>query len=194
MTRFKNAIAIYPKLAPLVRNLREWTDSWVLGVSSSPPVFDDPLKDAPQAARDHITGHLKAKIDRLMAIVDRELEKLGHSLRKNRSGLSYTTKGPNEGILAALHSSYDGPGEERRDGPRHDNDFADIQDIRIAPTHSELVSRIPPFLPANLYDAPHPLPADSMPRLLDIQFRLLREELTCVALFLTISTLTHPSL
>ncbi|KAI6021428.1 hypothetical protein BKA83DRAFT_166314 [Pisolithus microcarpus] len=47
-----------------------------------------------------------------------------------------------------------------------------------APTHEELMCPIEPFLPATLYDAPHPASAESMERLLDIQFRLLREELT----------------
>jgi hypothetical protein len=59
-------------------------------------------------------------------------------------------------------------------------DFVDIASIRVAPTSQELSCRLEGFLPANLYDAPHPLPAGSMERLLDIQFRLLREELTCV--------------
>lgn len=85
-----------------------------------------------------------------------------------------------DGIISALRITYDGPGELSREGKRHDNDFIDIQDIRIAPTREELLSRAIPFLPANIYDAPHPLPQDSMERILDIQFRLLREELTYV--------------
>jgi hypothetical protein len=73
---------------------------------------------------------------------------------------------------------YEGPGEIRSKGPRHDNDFADISEIRVAPTHEELVCRTPPFLPGNFYEAPHHLETGSMARLLDIQFRLLREDLT----------------
>lgn len=88
-----------------------------------------------------------------------------------------------EGTLAALHTTYVAPGELREEGPRHDNDYVDIEGIRIAPTHEELVCRLPPFLPANIYGAPHPLPSESPERLLDTQFRLLREELTCVLPF-----------
>jgi hypothetical protein len=33
------------------------------------------------------------------------------------------------------------------------------------------------YLPVNIPDGPHHLPADSMERLLDIQFRLFREEM-----------------
>lgn len=80
--------------------------------------------------------------------------------------------------LLDLNIIYEGPGALRPLGPRHDNDFSEIQDIRIAPTHDELISRLPPFLPGNFHAAPHHLPAEGVARLLDIQFRLLREELT----------------
>jgi hypothetical protein len=167
-----------------VKHLDNWATTWIEGVSSTPPGFDDPFKNAAPAARDHIITHLRSKIDRLVSIVDREQTKLDRSLQGGRQVTSFVTNtGSNEGIIAALQTTYDGPGEDRRDGPRHDNDHRDIEKIRIAPTHEELISRIPPFLPANLYDAPHPLPADSMERLLDIQFRLLREELTYVHVY-----------
>lgn len=184
LTRFKNAVVIYPRLAPLVRHLGDWVTTWIDGVSATPPVFDDPFKNASSAARDHIIAHLRGKIDRLVSIVDRELTKFNRSLQEGQPAINFSVNtGSNEGIVAALQTTYDGPGEDRRDGPRHDNDHLDIDKIRIAPTHEELISRIPPFLPANLHNAPHPLPADSMERLLDIQFRLLREELTYVHIY-----------
>lgn len=179
MTRFKNAAAIYPRLIPLVRNLENWTNIWVEGVSSSPPTFDNPFKGVPNAARDHIVTHLQARIARLVTMANREQNKLDRADRKSSlfrpSDITSTSR---EGITSALRITYEGPGELRPQGRRHDNDFLYIQDIRIAPTHEELVSRTPPFLPANFYEAPHPFEADSMERLLDVQFRLLREELT----------------
>ena len=130
-------------------------------------------------ARDHIIGHLKTRVDRLFQIVTREQAKLDRAQGKAHITSSVLlASNTNEGIISALHITYDGPGELSSRGSRHDNDFIDIQDIRVAPTHQELVSRVRPFLPAVLYDAPHPLPNGSMERLLDIQFRLLREELT----------------
>jgi hypothetical protein len=164
----------------LVQKLRIWVQIWIEGVSATPPSFDDPFKDARTDARDHITSQLKCKVERLVAIVDREQTKLDRSLQKNQITTLVGQTRSSEGIIAALYTVYDGPGAERQDGPRHDNDHLDIANIRIAPTEEELVSRLPPFLPANLYDAPHPLPSGSMERLLDIQFRLLREELTYV--------------
>jgi hypothetical protein len=168
----------------LIRHLSEWVATWIEGVYAIPPVFDDPFKNVPSTARDHIITHLRGKIDRLVSIVDREQTKLNRSSQTGRPTINLVMNtSSNEGIIAALQTTYDGPGEDRQDGPRHDNDHLDIDKIRIAPTHEELISRISPFLPANLYDAPHPLPADSMERLLDIQFRLLREELTYVHTF-----------
>jgi hypothetical protein len=54
-----------------------------------------------------------------------------------------------------------------KNGRRHDNGFEHISAIRIAPTHEELTIRIPLSLPANIFAAPHPAPADSMQRLLE---------------------------
>jgi hypothetical protein len=123
---------------------------------------------------------LNEKINKLVSIVEREQGKEQRSDSQKQRSAHATSS--NEGILAALESTYEGPGAIHEGGPRHDNDFVDIYDIRIAPTHEELMSRVPPFLPVNFFGAPHPAPPGSMQRLLDIQFRLLREELTYVAL------------
>ena len=168
----------HPQLLCIVRNLQQWTDTWISGISSSPPSFEDPFKAVNSVARDHITGYLKTKVDRLFQIVTREQAKLDRAQGRVHDTLSVRASNMDEGIIAALHITYDGPGELSSRGSRHDNDFLDIQDIRVAPTHQELISRTRPFLPTVLYDAPHHLPKGSMERLLDIQFRLLREELT----------------
>ncbi|KAJ7200706.1 hypothetical protein C8J57DRAFT_1413236 [Mycena rebaudengoi] len=178
LTRFKNAAAKYPKIVPVVQRLQGWTDTWIEGISMSPPSFDDPFKAVSSTARDQILNHLRAKISRLVRIVDREQDRIDRSKQQHPAASFGTVDGLDEGVAAALHITYEGPGELRELGPRHDNDFSDITDIRVAPTHEELVSRLSPFLPGNFHDAPHHLPAASMERLLDIQFRLLREELT----------------
>jgi hypothetical protein len=84
------------------------------------------------------------------------------------------------GLVAALERvfDYDGPGELCETGPRHDNDHAEIELIRVAPTRNELLCEDDPYLPANFFEAPHFHEPRSVERLLDIQFRLLREELT----------------
>ncbi|KAJ7772619.1 hypothetical protein DFH07DRAFT_993348, partial [Mycena maculata] len=178
LTRFKNAAATYPNLVTIVRNLQTWTQTWIDGICMTPPAFDDPFKRANATTRDQIMEHLRAKVRRLVSIVDREQAKVDRSNQQHIPASLALSDKSHEGIIAALNITYEGPGALRSRGPRHDNDFADIRDIRIAPTHEELISRLPPFLPGNFHDAPHPLPAESMERLLDIQFRLLREELT----------------
>ncbi|KAF9373618.1 hypothetical protein CPC16_001761 [Podila verticillata] len=79
--------------------------------------------------------------------------------------------------LAFLHVDFDPPGLESAEGPRHDNDLVQIKDIRIVPTQAELTCERPPFLPSNdVPGAPHHLPP-GWPRLLDIHFRLNREDM-----------------
>ncbi|OJA18637.1 hypothetical protein AZE42_01786, partial [Rhizopogon vesiculosus] len=150
---------------------------WKTGISANPPSFDSALKTLQPNVRDLLVQTLSEKINKLVSIVEREQ---GKEQRSDSQKQRATYAVSNEGLLAALESSYEGPGALRELGPRHDNDFEDISDIRIAPTHGELMSRVPPFLPVNFFGAPHPAPPESMQRLLDIQFRLLREELTYV--------------
>jgi len=86
-----------------------------------------------------------------------------------------------QAFTSRLTNTYEPPGTLRDGGtPRHDNDFTDIRDIRIAPTHEELSCPLQPYLPVFLPMAPHHLPVNSMQRHLDIQFRLLREEMMYV--------------
>ncbi|TFK23669.1 P-loop containing nucleoside triphosphate hydrolase protein [Coprinopsis marcescibilis] len=177
LTRFKNAVSMYPRLPEIVRKLEHWTTNWADAISKPVPTFQDAL-NAKAEAREVLLRLLSDKVDRLLSIVDREqtkydiiktkLDRMGKSVRQPST----------EGLLSALETLYEGPGELRPEGARHDNDFCSINDIRIAPTHAELTCAVPPYLPVNLYNAPHHLPLSGMERLQDVQFRLLREELT----------------
>ncbi|KAF8465538.1 P-loop containing nucleoside triphosphate hydrolase protein [Kalaharituber pfeilii] len=73
-------------------------------------------------------------------------------------------------------SDVDFPGELSREGPRHDNDHADIAKIKVLPTRDEIISNRNPFLPQRSPDYPHH--CQGISRILDFQFRLLRED-TC---------------
>ncbi|KAJ8523127.1 hypothetical protein ONZ45_g408 [Pleurotus djamor] len=177
LTRFKNATVNFPNLAVLVRDLQRFSADWIARVTSTPPTVKDTLCDpeVSVSTRRHVIAQFHSKLDRLVAIVDGEEGRIKPARQMTNSAFRADS---NEGLLAALHESFEGPGTLRSAGPRHDNDFIDIRDIRIAPTDEELKSKFPPYLPANIYGAPHPHPESSMQRLLDIQFRLLREELT----------------
>ncbi|KZV95021.1 P-loop containing nucleoside triphosphate hydrolase protein [Exidia glandulosa HHB12029] len=171
--RYKQAVSERPEAAAFVQSLATWTRVWTQRVSCKPPTFTDSILQMPAEVSASILRDLERRTEQVLQIVDRETQK------SRKLAVAPVPRAANsEGVLAALQSLYVGPGEDRPDGPRHDNDFKDIANIRVAPTHQELVCRIPPFLPANIPQAPHPHPAESMERLLDIQFRLLREELT----------------
>ena len=126
-----------------------------------------------------IISHIREDIDRLTSIVERETG-LVQRAKQRSTGPTVTNAQRSQARVAQLAQTYDPPGSLREDGPRHDNDFMEIDRIRIAPTHDELLCAVSPYLPVFSQDAPHHWPADSMQRHLDIQFRLLREELMCV--------------
>ncbi|KND02782.1 uncharacterized protein SPPG_08964 [Spizellomyces punctatus DAOM BR117] len=80
------------------------------------------------------------------------------------------------GTLASAgdqRSSGPGPGDLRPEGPRHDNDFSDFRKICILPTSGEIFAEDSPYLPKPGVE--HHLP-EGVDRYLDIQFRLLRED------------------
>ena len=185
LVRFKNAIASYPELAQLVKCLSQKFWDWHSAIVARPEAFGDPFKGLQPSVRGFLLRSIKEKVDRLTSILDREEGKLLDSKEKKDRNTSSSAAYPQDALIDALHTTYEGPGQLREKGPRHDNDFEDIYKIRIAPTNEELLCRLPPFLPANIFGAPHPAPPGSMLRLLDIQFRLLREELTYAFFSLT---------
>ena len=181
LTRFKNAISTHPQITATVKKLQSWLDVWVQGITSEPPKFETVFNNN-ISARTHIIAHLSTNVTGVADIVDREQARLDRTRKKDvrENPTSGSRNCRQEGLAAMMHVAFEGPGAFCSTGPRHDNDVAEIQNIRIAPTHEELICQAEPFLPANFYDAPHHLPQESMERLLDIQFRLLREELTYV--------------
>ncbi|TRM69481.1 hypothetical protein BD626DRAFT_12882 [Schizophyllum amplum] len=173
LSRFKTAPVEHPTLLPLVRKLERWMETWSSRVSAVPPTFEDDFakKDAP--ARNHVLTHIRGKLERLVLVGKREQAKIDAAQKPSDAPAQRVTDAyRDEGLLAALYTSHKGAGH------RHDNDHEDIGQIRVAPTHDELLCPQAPFLPANIYDAPHHLPVGTMDRHVDIGFRLLREELT----------------
>jgi len=124
--------------------------------------------------REHTISILRKDLGRLRSIVLRETAAVRRW--QTPSTPLNNMQGSQAGLQLMLLANYVPPGHLRPDGPRHNNDHADIREITIEPSEAELISTILPFLPANIPDAPHHLRANSMERLLDIQFRLLREE------------------
>ena len=93
---------------------------------------------------------------------------LGESIPGATHQIATTTAYPE------LQFKLDMPGNLSLKGPRHDNDHASIERISILPTTGELKADRPEFLPIKYKDSPHH--ETGIQRLLDSQFRLLRED------------------
>ncbi|KAK6355700.1 hypothetical protein TWF718_000093 [Orbilia javanica] len=78
-----------------------------------------------------------------------------------------------QNIHPAIQNTIRLPGDLSEDGPRHNNDHASITDILILPTAEEIMSEIPEYLPQIGGEIAI---SDRNKRLLDTQFRLLRED------------------
>ncbi|KAH9052824.1 hypothetical protein EDB87DRAFT_1676964 [Lactarius vividus] len=174
--RVKSAIKNHPELRDLVEDIFLWFNTWTAAVRASPPMFRDPITSSSPQIRNLTLGELEKDISRLSQIVGREYGDTEKMRRRVPNG-RFTAGQRMEALTSRLEQAYDPPGTLRDGGPRHDNDFTDICNIRIAPTNEELLCPLPPYLPVFLPLAPHHLPKNSMERHLDIQFRLLREEL-----------------
>lgn len=172
--RFKSVIRDYPQILTFVEQLASWFGIWRDGVNNN--TFTDPITSSPREIRAATLGHIGKDVDRLLSIVRREYGVAEDHRRPTRKdGVSREQK--QDALVAQLTQAYDPPGELREGGARYDNDAAAIQDIRIAPTQHELTYPLEPYLPCSLPGAPHHLPVNSMEKHLDIQFRLLREEM-----------------
>ena len=150
---------------------------YINGVSASPPTFEEISFHNPEGAR-HSFNYTQDLMKKLISIVEGETRKHEKAYEKTTSSPKTVDVPHNDTRI--FMTVYQGPGTTRSAGPRYDNDHIYIHDISIIPTCEELLSSELPALPGNFFEAPHHLIESSMDRLLDIQFRLLREELVYV--------------
>ncbi|KAF3198649.1 hypothetical protein TWF679_001975 [Orbilia oligospora] len=80
---------------------------------------------------------------------------------------------PSQKLHPAIQNTIRLPGDLSDKGPRHDNDHASIANILILPTAEEIRSDVPEYLPQLGGEG---LRLDRNKKLLDTQFRLLRED------------------
>lgn len=166
MSRYKDAAATHSSLGDVVTVLQDKFEAWRTHLANQNSTAAEE-----EMWQDRMLPFIEKSINRLLSILRRTT--IVHRTREiPLSGIQYG------GVpVDNLHLLYVGPGAERPEGPRHNNDHIDINEISIAPTHDELTTVEPPYLPYNVPGAPHTYPSNSMQRLLDIHFRLLREEL-----------------
>lgn len=146
------------------------------------------LKDTVATIEGLVADCVKRSNNQDMTYINRHLENECQDLRRTMSASAtpvavtvtsttarrHDSQRPN---LVSLDLNFDPPGLQSAEGPRHDNDHAQIQDIQIVPTQAELTCERPPFLPSNdvpgaLYHLP-----PGWSRLLDTHFRLNREDM-----------------
>ncbi|KAH8793683.1 hypothetical protein DL96DRAFT_1740527, partial [Flagelloscypha sp. PMI_526] len=174
---FKNgAFRDHPGLLTLIDHLYSSFEKWRISVNAVPPTFDDPFTTQDSKLRSLYIRELDKCLSRLRSIGRRECGVV-EELRRNPPLRNGSSRSQHADLLSQLGQVYVGPGHLRPEGPRHDNDFEKLADIRIAPTHEELTSPLDPYLPVFVPDSPHHLPPGSMEKHLDIQGRLLREEM-----------------
>ncbi|PVF97899.1 P-loop containing nucleoside triphosphate hydrolase protein [Serendipita vermifera] len=192
ITRYKRSVRENASLLTLVQGLTEWVTVWKTGgfVDSWDP--DEHTRKVGLADLDRQVGRLNNIIQRETSSITRRGKDSDGSVRESAADI----RRHQMNLIGPLEIHYEPAGQLRESGPRNDNDFADISLISIPPTQEEMMCTISPFLPANIPGAPHHLDSDSMERLLDIQYRLLREELIAplrVAIQAMIADLRSPS-
>jgi hypothetical protein len=174
LTRIKFDFRERSSLPLLVENISQWFSIWKSGG------FVDGWVSENDHEKEMTLDRLQKQLNRLSHIVQRESamrdghpadNDLGHSGNEQLVPQVSTPEGLGMDYEPADHLRI------REIGPRHDNDFENIRSIEIPPTQDEMLSAVAPFLPENIPGGAHHLPDGSMERLLDIQFRLLREEL-----------------
>ncbi|CCO36196.1 NFX1-type zinc finger-containing protein 1 [Rhizoctonia solani AG-1 IB] len=192
LLRFKDASKSNPTVNDLVQNAVQWFDEWSNYVTIGSG-FQDEITSYSDEIRSFLIKNLNSGKKEMLSIIERDKIRVVDPSRR----IIHSGPISSEAQLAHLQRilEHDGPGELRTSGPRHDNDHLLIENIRIAPTHQELMCETAPYLPPNFPGAPHFFEETSTQRLLDIQFRLLREELIApirMAIQFVVSDIQNP--
>ncbi|KAI5476602.1 hypothetical protein MNV49_007489 [Pseudohyphozyma bogoriensis] len=176
LSTFEKALVEHPSLVPFIESLNNLFELWALDVISPTPTFHDWIVTTHELpSRKFLVGAARDVLKRLEVVIERSQRAPITVQHRPAAGLLEAALSKTS-VIAGLNLSYDPPGALREQGPRHDNDFASIRDIKVLPTHQELTCSTPSFLPANIPSSPHHLPPGSMERHVDILFRLFRED------------------
>ncbi|GBC46709.1 uncharacterized protein OCT59_017758 [Rhizophagus irregularis] len=152
-------------------------------------MYQESIEQQQFALTDPLTSNLENRKFFFM-ILEKEMKIMDKMLNNGRNNLMFDQNPEAKKINVKLDQlyykelarrvdaerTYDPPGELSNYGKRHDNDFSEISKISIIPTNEEILCDRSPFLPTSHRYSLHFLP-DGANRLLDTQFRLLREDL-----------------
>jgi hypothetical protein len=152
-------------------------------------MYQQSIEQQQFSSTDPLTKNLETR-NFFFMILEKEMKTMDRMLNNGRNNLMFDQNSEAKKLNETLdqlyykelarrvddEKTYDPPGELSKYGKRHNNDFAEISKISIIPTKEEILCERPPFLPSTLRYSLHFLP-DGPAKLLDTQFRLLREDL-----------------
>ncbi|RKO89498.1 hypothetical protein BDK51DRAFT_27943, partial [Blyttiomyces helicus] len=154
-------------------------ESWLATYVSRLGVIVTAWEATPAATADALGDRIRVEMSRLKSVFNdgrRAHEAAAFPDIERARRLKQQQNHAGHGFMIWDLQEFDPPGSLSDSGPRHNNDFAEIGDIEIVPTMEEILAVRSPFMPGNAFEAPHHL--DPGPaRHLDIQFRLLREDM-----------------
>ncbi|CAJ0754579.1 17256_t:CDS:2, partial [Entrophospora sp. SA101] len=163
----------------LAKNLENLKDLWKKSFNKSTNEQNDPLISNDKG-REFFFEILDIEFDGMKKSLIRTQGKQSSYLEKNSSEPESSSQSYREKFkFINMKRNYDPPGNLSELGPRHDNDFEDFTKILIAPTKDEILCVREPFIPT--FNIPGSLELywtqNNAERLLDSQFRLLREDM-----------------
>ncbi len=138
------------------------------------------MQDLPRLSRLGAGAVFNEKLEHLQMTVRRVRPTLPQAIAGAATPLSAPHRSLHPAAAAAAQQELaaDPPGRlARTRQPRHNNDHASICNIQPVPTVEELLCTHAPYMPRNSPQALHHLGDHSWARLLDTQFRLLREDM-----------------
>lgn len=131
IARIKDVVATRPELPPLIQALSLLCIKWSDKAMSRALTAQDSVEAASPEASKFFVNNIRKLIEKICKISERDQKRLRPQdtavITRSMQQLTVATSG--------LHRLYEGPGQGR-----HDNDFEDIKDISIEPTHQELLS------------------------------------------------------
>ncbi|KAH8922476.1 P-loop containing nucleoside triphosphate hydrolase protein [Atractiella rhizophila] len=171
LSRWKNARLEHPIVASeLLPSMDESIEAWAKDMLSPCPTFRDTISVKSLEERTHAVSSVRRHFQNLkdsflLRPAPVVLKKPQQNLKmKGETGVLEVVD------LELMHEYYEPP------GGRHDNDHSDFRNVSVIPTHQELMSQKPSYLPFNIPGAPHHLVEGSIDRHVDILFRLMRED------------------
>ncbi|RHZ83153.1 hypothetical protein Glove_99g360 [Diversispora epigaea] len=173
LKRFKSA-SIEDTMINISERLEKLKNEWKNSFDSpAAELSSDPLEKSD--VQEYFFLVLDKEFDRMNGMLRKPKKvKYDNASEKMTSDARYYDRIARDADLVRTH---DPPGENSNEGPRHDNDFAEISKISIIPTTDEILCKREPYLPViSGSDKLHHLPKGAA-RLLDRQFRLLREDM-----------------